>query len=84
AIDVCKNAKNKSFDCHIVELIFKESEGSHVIVAFNTIDRGMIFIEPQNDREVKVGIGVRYYRDNNFRMPSNVIDDTIIKIKITP
>lgn len=84
SIDVCKNAKNISLDCHIVEIIFKDADGSHVIVGFNTIDRGWVFIEPQSDTIVKVAEGIRYYRDNNFAVPQNVRDDTIVRIKITP
>ena len=29
----------------------------HALVAFETVDRGLIFIEPQSDREVKLVIG---------------------------
>ena len=32
----------------------------HTLVAFETIDRGLIFIELQADKEVKVKIGIRY------------------------
>lgn len=32
----------------------------HVVVAFETVDRGLIFIEPQSDREVKLVIGEPY------------------------
>ncbi len=84
AIDVCKNAHAKNLKCHAVELIFKNATGAHVIVGFNTIDKGWIFIEPQDDREVKVGVGVRYYRDNGYGRPEGVIDDTIIKVNIIP
>jgi hypothetical protein len=82
AIDVCSNAQKQHLDCHVVELVFKEAEGAHVIVAFNTIDKGWVFFEPQDDRKVKVGIGVHYYKDNNYI--SDIPDDTIIKVNIIP
>jgi hypothetical protein len=84
AIDVCKNAQARNLRCHVVELVFKNAIGAHMIVGFNTIDRGWIFIEPQNDKEVKVGKGIRYYRDNDYELPEGVTDDTIIKINIIP
>jgi len=37
------------------------SEGwGHALVAFNTVDRGLIFIEPQSDVEVKLELGKPY------------------------
>jgi hypothetical protein len=84
SIDVCKNAQARNLKCYVVELVFKNSTGAHILVGFNTIDKGWIFIEPQDDREVKVGIGIRYYKDNNYIPPEGVIDDTIIKVNIVP
>ena len=82
--DVCKNAQKLNLDCHVVEIVFKDAEGAHMVVAFNTIDKGWKFFEPQDDREVKVDVGVRFYRDNNYLTPEGVIDDTIIKRTIFP
>ncbi|MGP3668260.1 MAG: hypothetical protein ACKD6N_06990 [Candidatus Bathyarchaeota archaeon] len=36
-------------------------DGTHALVVFETMDKGLVFIEPQVDREVKVGVGVRYW-----------------------
>ena len=36
------------------------SYGFHAIAAFDTVDRGLIYIEPQTDREVTCDIGVEY------------------------
>ena len=49
-------------------------DGAHMIVAFNTTDRGMIFIEPQRDDFVKLKIGINYWNDalqtsQKFRTP---------------
>jgi len=35
----------------------RAEEWGHVLVAFETADRGLVFIEPQSDREVKLVIG---------------------------
>lgn len=35
----------------------RAKEWGHAVVAFETVDRGLIFIEPQSDREVKLVIG---------------------------
>jgi hypothetical protein len=60
--DVIRNAKAENIRCAFVYLEF--SEAAHAIVAFNTIDRGLIYIEPQNDEEVSVSVGSFY--DNNW------------------
>ena len=35
----------------------RSKEWGHAVVAFETVDRGLIFIEPQSDREVELVIG---------------------------
>ena len=50
------------------------------LVAFETVDRGLIFIRPQSHEEVKVEGGKRYSEMNGF--PSPPYDDTITKITI--
>jgi len=35
----------------------RSKEWGHAVVAFETVDRGLIFIEPQSDRQVKLVIG---------------------------
>jgi hypothetical protein len=58
AADVINNAKAENIRCALVYLEF--SNGAHTIVAFDTIDRGRIFIEPQTDEEVSVNVGSPY------------------------
>jgi hypothetical protein len=60
--DVIRNAEAENIRCAFVYLEFEN--GAHAIVAFNTIDRGLIYIEPQSDAEVSVSVGSFY--DNNF------------------
>ena len=59
----------------------KPAEGMvyiHELVAFETVDKGFVIIEPWSHREVKVEIGKRYSELNGFPIPS--YDDTITKL----
>jgi len=68
------NADAKGIRCAIVD-IFHPGGYGHTIIAFETTDRGLIFIEPQFDREVKLVIGTSYSQTNNFTPAPR--DDTI-------
>ncbi|MFC1897391.1 hypothetical protein ACFLX8_02335 [Chloroflexota bacterium] len=50
------------------------------LVAFETVDNGLIFIRPQSHEEIKVGVGKSYSELNGFTPPP--YDDTITKITI--
>lgn len=50
------------------------------LVAFETVDHGLIIIEPWSHEEVKVEVGKRYRELNGF--PTSLYDDTITKITI--
>jgi hypothetical protein len=52
AADVKKNAMEENTRCAFVIIEFPK--GSHAIVAFDTTDKGLIYIEPQDDQEVKL------------------------------
>ena len=81
AADINNNAENQGIRCGLVVIDLECGEG-HALVCFETTDKGLIFIEPQNDREVKVEVGLRYWKDN---FPGEYIvdfDDTITKITI--
>lgn len=56
--DFSANAVKAGYRCGFVYLIFVD--GAHAITCFNTIDHGLIYIEPQNDEVVTVGIGQQY------------------------
>lgn len=50
-----------SFDHGEGKVIFVgKNKIEHAIIAFQTVDKGVVFIEPQKDKEVKVAIGVPY------------------------
>ena len=71
---VNNNAEAEGIRCAIVDIFHPEGYG-HTIVAFETTDRGLIFIEPQFDREVELIIGKSYSQINNFTPAPR--DDTI-------
>jgi len=50
------------------------------LVAFETVDRGLLIIEPWSHREVKVEVGQSYSQLNGF--PALPYDDTVTKMTI--
>ena len=60
AMDVCNNAEEEGFRCAFTIILY--AEGGHAIIAFNTIDEGLIYIEPQSDELVEPEIGKSYYQ----------------------
>ncbi len=77
--EVNNNAEAEGIRCATVYIIYPET--GHSIVAFDTTDRGIIFIEPQYDREVDLPIGKSYSKTNNFIKPAD-LDDTIVRYLI--
>lgn len=84
ARDVCNNAEVQGFRCAFVDLRFPK--GGHSIIAFDTIDKGLLFFEPQFDKEVCPEIGKRYYRciepEPGYYYEKPSYDDTIEDILI--
>ena len=76
ATDVCKNAEDENIRCAYVVIDFVEV--IHAIVAFNTVDRGLIFIEPQTDEEMKIEIGEPYWPRDRYLPPD--YDDTVEEV----
>jgi hypothetical protein len=77
--EVNNNAEAAGIRCASVYIIYGLT--GHSIVAFNTKDRGLVFVEPQFDKEVKLTIGKSYARENGFVKPDD-LDDTIIRYLI--
>jgi hypothetical protein len=83
---VNNNAEELGIRCAYVVLMFKN--GSHAIVGFNTTDRGMIYIEPQEDDLILIlEIGKQYWTecvipkdDTYYYDDPEDYDDTIIDI----
>jgi peptidoglycan hydrolase CwlO-like protein len=56
--DFVDNAAQVGYRCGFVYIEFANS--AHAIACFNTTDLGLIFVEPQNDAIVDVGVGQIY------------------------
>lgn len=57
--EVNNNAELEGIRAAYVGIDYPKGPG-HAIVAFETVDRGLIFIEPQTDEVEKVAVGARY------------------------
>lgn len=85
AADVKANATEEEIRCAYVVIEYRGGTG-HSIIAFDTTDQGLVFIEPQSDWEVEPEIGQRYYRcvrpPPGHYMAKPSYDDTITRIII--
>lgn len=73
-----QNAFEKGYQCFYVNIRFPE--GAHAIIAFNTTDRGFVYIEPQTDDIMTPKIGHVYWDRTIFKAPD--YDDRIMEILI--
>ena len=58
AVDLAENARNENIKVRLVGVDFVGQPTGHAFVEFETIDRGIIFVEPQGDNtysNVKIG-----------------------------
>ena len=76
AADVCKNAGKENIRCALVYIAFTNYT-SHAIVAFDTIDFGLVFIEPQTDDAVEVRVGLTYQVSHKYS-PSGIVESYAI------
>ncbi len=61
---VNNNAQNIGIRCAFVLLNFYDTNAGHAIIGFNTLDRGMVYIEPQSDDFVEdLEIGKQYWTE---------------------
>ena len=79
ARDTNYGAEIAGYRCAFVELRYSDS--GHTIIAFDTIDKGLVFFEPQSDELVEPIIGKRYYEcvisEPGRYYPEPSFDDTI-------
>ncbi len=62
------------------ETVYIATKGKHYeLVAFMTVDEGLIFVEPSSHKEIKLKVGKRYSELNGHPLPD--YDDTITKIR---
>jgi hypothetical protein len=66
--------------CKIARQATEETLNIYELVAFETVDNGLIIIEPWSHKEVKVEVGQSYNELNGF--PTSPYDDTITEIAI--
>ena len=58
------NAKVAGWECGFALLCYPQ--GQHAVVAFNTTDRGLIFIKPQTDAAIDIKVG-GYYQNQEIK-----------------
>lgn len=58
ATDVDNNAEAEGLRCAFVLLGYER--GQHAVVAFDTTDRGLVYIEPQTDARIHPEVGGKY------------------------
>ena len=84
ARDVCNNAEAQGLRCAFVNIRYPEA--GHSIIAFNTIDIGLVYFDSQTDDRVKPVIGERYYKcvepKPGYYYEKPMHDDTIMDILI--
>ena len=79
AAELNNNAEANGIRAAFVMVIFPERR--HGIVAFETIGDGLIFIEPQSDKEARLVIGKPYWPSVGERRPRDY-DDTVVEFQI--
>jgi len=58
ATEVNNNAEAEGLRCAFVLLCF--DRGQHAVIAFDTTDRGLVYIEPQTDAAIHPEVGGKY------------------------
>ena len=58
ATDVNNNAEAEGLRCAFILLCF--DRGQHSVIAFDTVDRGLVYIEPQTDAAIHPEVGGKY------------------------
>ncbi|MDR2203893.1 MAG: hypothetical protein LBE76_06320 [Nitrososphaerota archaeon] len=76
--DVCDNAFKQGYRVGFVYIYFRES--AHALVCFNTVDQGLVYVEPQYDEIVNVVVGLNYW--TNVSGVKSSFDDTIVRFGI--
>jgi hypothetical protein len=82
--DVCNNAEQQGIRCAFVEVRYPD--GGHALIAFDTIDEGLVYFDAVSDDRARPVIGERYYQclepkpGYYYERPS--FDDTIMDILV--
>lgn len=85
ATDLCNRAEENGIRCGYVSIRFPDGRG-HAIVAFDAIDKGLTYIEPQYDDLVEIEIGKPFYQcvvpSGDYTYEKSDHDDTILEVLI--
>ena len=85
ARDVCNNAEAEGLRCALVHLIYPQ--GGHAIIAFDTVDEGLVYFDAITDEKANPVVGERYYNCIETRpgyyYEKPEYDDTIMDILVT-
>lgn len=79
-LDLVANARAQNIDAWIVGVKFENSDTGHAFVAFQTTDRGEVWIEPQSDYSyyaVKVGSLLCYAVDTSICDDSGKVSEVV-------
>ncbi len=83
--DVKASAAMLGMRCAYVNIYFPNGSG-HAIVAFDTTDRGLVFIEPQTNEEVNLRAGRSYNASiiprPGYYYPEPDYDDTVVRFSV--
>lgn len=77
--DVIRNAEARGIRAAYVSIRLRQ--GSHAVVGFDTVDKGLLFFEPQTDKEVVLPVGESYLGANAYK-PKPGQDDTITRVTV--
>ena len=84
--DVIANAAKQYIRCALISIDMNNADAGHDIVAFNTTDKGMVYIEPQNDCIVNLKVGGRYYQEevppSGYHINPPSYDDTVSRFVV--
>lgn len=60
----------------------RSKEWSHAVVAFETVDKGLIFVEPQSDKDIELVVGETYPWQRAGAARATHYNDPIVEIQI--
>ena len=83
--DVIANAAKQNIRCAYINIDFGNNTG-HAIVAFNTSDKGIVYIESQTDEIVLLKVGTHYWQSviprPGYYYPQPNYDDTVTRFVV--
>lgn len=84
ASEVNNNAEDDGIRCAFVDIRFPDS--AHAIIAFETVDEGIVYFDPISDEWVRPAVGRNYWKciepKAGYKYEKPPFDDTILDIVI--